>query len=637
MARIRTSIFAVSGGTGKVNVPSNAPFKVVVTPLAPNNFDPVAAPSVTFDGTNMVNEPIAVKEHSAIKGTVFVDQKNDGQAAHGQGVAGATVYIDANGNGALDDSDPTAVTDASGHYSFANLAAGSYTVGLEVTSLSDTTPTAAYVVPAGTVGNQANAYTYGESFDVNKPIELTSLGAFDSGGNGFTQTITVVLYDQTTQKILAQVTFTPSDPGTLVGGSRFKTLTQPITLLPGFKGVIAAYGFSAADPAGDAGTNVPAWTTEDDVGRLTFNNGVFATTAGKFPTTINPSTFANPYAAGTFLFRDPAWTQTADTPTTYTVTIDNSGYSLQENKDFGALPPSYITGTVTGNPLQNGQVAPTTQPLGWLDRRDLLGDVPATQIDAGGSGMAGYEADADFTGGTPTPSPTGADIDTSQVFNPAPMAVYQSGRAATDGAFIYKFTGLTPGVAYAVRLHFAEFVFSAQGLRKFNVVINGTQVLTDFDIFAAAGAKNTAIVRMFDTVADPNGTITITFTNGSAGVAFVNAIEILQPNQVVATTTSDADGNYAFNQPTPGQYTIREAPPTNWRQVAPFFSDPSFTTQEVMGTPLPAFVSGPILITADFNGDGYADIAELGVFDTGSLFLQYNATPRQWRCHRLHP
>src|SRR5262249_8448293 len=154
---------------------------------------------------------------------------------------------------------------------------------------------------------------------------------------------------------------------------------QPITLLPGFKGVIAAYGFSAADPAGDAGLNGPAWTTFDDVGRLTFNNGVFATTAGAFPATKNPSTFANPYAAGTFEFREPAWTQTADTPTTYSVTIDSSGHDVQENKDFGALPPSYISGTVTGYPLQNGQVAPGTKPLGgWTV--NLLGDVPAAQI-----------------------------------------------------------------------------------------------------------------------------------------------------------------------------------------------------------------------------------------------------------------
>jgi hypothetical protein len=436
--------------------------------------------------------------------------------------------------------------------------------------------------------------------------------------------VTVVLYDRATQQVLAQVTFTPSDPGTLVGGSRFKPLAQPLTLLPGFKGVIAAYGFGAADPAGDAALNPPAWTTNGDVGRLTFNNGVFATTAGAFPAATNASKYANPYAAGTFLFREPAWKQTADTPTTYTVTIDNSGYSVQENKDFGALPPSYISGTVTGYPLQNGQVAPNTQPLaGWTV--NLLGDVPAAQIDAGGNGVAGYSADT-ITDGTPVT--TNVPIDTSQVFNPAPLAVYQSGRAATNGAFTYKITGLTPGVAYAVRLHFAEIVYVAPGQRKFNVAINGTPVLTDFDIFAAAGAANTAIVRSFNSVADPNGTITITFTSiNGMGAALVNGVEILRPDQVVATTTSDADGNYQFNQPTPGQYTVREAPPVDWRQVAPFFSDPSFSGYEINGTPVPAFNSGPVLVTGDFNGDGYADLVVVPpVADRKLITVYYNTS-----------
>src|SRR5262249_61734602 len=103
--------------------------------------------------------------------------------------------------------------------------------------------------------------------------------------------------------------------------------------------------------------------------------------------------------------RAPAWTRTADTPTSYPVPIAASGYDVQKGKDFGALPPSYISGTVTGYPLQNGQVAPNTQSLaGWTV--NLLGDVPAAQIDAGGTGVAGYEAARDFTRGTPVTTKT---------------------------------------------------------------------------------------------------------------------------------------------------------------------------------------------------------------------------------------
>jgi hypothetical protein len=414
-------------------------------------FDQVAPAPVTFDGTHPVNQPVALKEHSSIAGTVFVDQLNDGRAAHGQGVAGAVVYLDLNHDGKRDDGDPTALADASGQYSFANLPAGTYTVALDLSSL-------------------------------------------------------------------------------------------------------------------------------------------------------------------------PGWVQTADTPTTYPVTIDNSGYSVQEDKDFGTLPPAYIRGKVTGYPLQKGQVAPDTQPLsGWTV--NLLGDLAAVQIDAGGNGLAGYEADADFSGGTP--ATTTLDIDTSQVFNPAPLAVYQSGRAATSDSdsFTYTLPGLTPDVAYVVRLHFAEIDSDVRGpgQRQFNVAINGVTVLTDFDIIGVAGAANTAIVRSFNAVADNSGKITITFSNGSAGVAFVNAVEVLQPNQVLATTTTDADGNYLFNRPTPGQYTVREAPPANWRQVAPFYSDPSFTQ-----SPLPADANGNPLVTADFNGDGYVDLVTEPVLNEDTLNLFYN-------------
>src|SRR5262249_5011047 len=182
--------------------------------------------------------------------------------------------------------------------------------------------------------------------------------------------------------------------------------------------------------------------------------------------------------------RAPAWTRTADTPTSYPVPIAASGYDVQKGKDFGALPPSYITGTVTGYPLQNGQVAPSTQPLaGWTV--NLLGDVPAVQIDAGGNGMAGYVAHTGVRGGTPPTTTT--PIDTSQVFNPAPLAVYQTGRAATSDSDSFTYTiqtlpdgsYLIPGGAYVVRLHFAEIDkdVRAPGQRKFNVGINGQQVL----------------------------------------------------------------------------------------------------------------------------------------------------------------
>lgn len=61
-----------------------------------------------------------------------------------------------------------------------------------------------------------------------------------------------------------------------------------------------------------------------------------------------------------------------------------------------------------------------------------------------------------------------------------------------------------------VKLRFAEFVYTYRGARYFNVLINGTQVLTNFDVVAAAGGAFIAVDRSFVTTVT-NQQVTITF------------------------------------------------------------------------------------------------------------------------------
>jgi hypothetical protein len=143
------------------------------------------------------------------------------------------------------------------------------------------------------------------------------------------------------------------------------------------------------------------------------------------------------------------------------------------------------------------------------------------QINSGGPAVAPFTADADFTGGAT--SATGTAINTSGVTNAAPQAVYQSNRY---GNFSYTVPGLTAGASYTVRLHFAETYWTAAGSRTFNVIINGQQVLTNFDILATAGAEYKAVVEQFTAAADSTGKITIQFTTVKDN-AQVNGIEIL--------------------------------------------------------------------------------------------------------------
>ncbi|MBV8232657.1 MAG: hypothetical protein JO329_21970, partial [Planctomycetaceae bacterium] len=136
-------------------------------------------------------------------------------------------------------------------------------------------------------------------------------------------------------------------------------------------------------------------------------------------------------------------------------------------------------------------------------------------------GAGSFQPDMEVVGGA-TYSTT-SPIDTSGVSDPAPQSVYQTERY---GNFTYTLSNLMPGGSYTVRLHFAEIYWNGPGRRLFNVAINGTQVLTNFDIFTAAGGKDRAIVESFNAVADARGTITIAFTS-VLNNAKVSGIEVL--------------------------------------------------------------------------------------------------------------
>lgn len=159
-----------------------------------------------------------------------------------------------------------------------------------------------------------------------------------------------------------------------------------------------------------------------------------------------------------------------------------------------------------------------------IELMQVTNDSPATnvQIDAGGVTSGTWLADEYFIGGSV--ASTTASVNTSLVPNAAPQAVYQTERY---GDFTYTIPGLTPGANYNVNLHFAEIYWNAAGDRQFNVLINGATVLTNFDIFAAAGGENIAIVKTYPTTASSTGTVTIQFATGAADLPKVSAIQIV--------------------------------------------------------------------------------------------------------------
>jgi len=108
-------------------------------------------------------------------------------------------------------------------------------------------------------------------------------------------------------------------------------------------------------------------------------------------------------------------------------------------------------------------------------------------------------ADYGYSGGviaTTTATINGADIET----------LYQKVRWNPGG---FSYTLPVGNGTRTVKLRFAEFVYTTVGTRVFNVLINGTPVLTNFDVVAAGGAFN-AVDRSFS-VNVTNQTVTVSF------------------------------------------------------------------------------------------------------------------------------
>lgn len=181
----------------------------------------------------------------------------------------------------------------------------------------------------------------------------------------------------------------------------------------------------------------------------------------------------------------------------------------------------------------------------------------ALAVNSGGSAAGQFVADAFVTGGT-VGATVATTIDTSGLTAPAPQAVYQAERY---GNFTYTFTGLIAGATYNVRLHSAETYWTAVGQRRFNVLINGAQVLTNFDIIAAAGAANKAVISEFNTIAT-NGQIVVQYTTVTDN-ARASGIEITlpQPTSPAGLTASASNSQVLlkWNALAGASYNVKRA------------------------------------------------------------------------------
>ncbi|HEU4752404.1 MAG TPA: malectin domain-containing carbohydrate-binding protein, partial [Armatimonadota bacterium] len=235
-------------------------------------------------------------------------------------------------------------------------------------------------------------------------------------------------------------------------------------------------------------------------------------------------------------------------PTNLTATAGNASVSLTWNASSGATSYNVKRSTTSGsgyvtlagvsatsytdNTVANGStyyyVVTAVSSGGESGPSNQASATPsgpaALRINAGGSS---YRDSAGNTWQADTYYNTGATYTFSSTTisgTSDPLLCRQVRYAPNGGSFTYTLPATT-GTAYTLKLHFTEGGYTAAGGRLFNVSINGTAALTSFDVFAAAGGANIALVKSF-AATGTNGAVTVRF-DSLKGDAMVSAIELL--------------------------------------------------------------------------------------------------------------
>jgi len=233
------------------------------------------------------------------------------------------------------------------------------------------------------------------------------------------------------------------------------------------------------------------------------------------------------------------------------------------NLDWGSAPADRPPATMPAGFQYPALPAPASDKLVSLP-------FPIRVVCGGGEPVDGFVPDPNVVAGGMNHADNAIDTSAS---NAAPAAVYQGECYGKD--FTYTFP-VPAGEHCLVRLHFAEIFDNGAGSRIENIAINGQPVLANFDIFAAAGGLNKAVVREFPDVApDAQGNIVIRISAAPASPdqnAKISGIEILKPGSSAQTAAPDrfkiktADGKCVIT------YNTAAAPGlTGWatNQLAP--------------------------------------------------------------------
>jgi hypothetical protein len=177
------------------------------------------------------------------------------------------------------------------------------------------------ISPADTV-NQYWGGSFGQDFNVNSTITITSFGAWQPNGINSSQPLTISIYDRNTQSVVYSQIFTNATPGT-PGASSVGFISVNDVLSPGSYSLVGdGFGVVPVGLYNTEGTGL-AGTLDNGGGVLTFGGWRYANSSNGYPTI----TFANSgCCGGDSTFRFAAATFTASTPLPSTWLMLLSGF-----------------------------------------------------------------------------------------------------------------------------------------------------------------------------------------------------------------------------------------------------------------------------------------------------------------------
>ncbi len=153
----------------------------------------------------------------------------------------------------------------------------------------------------------------------------------------------------------------------------------------------------------------------------------------------------------------------------------------------------------------------------------------ATLINSCGTAVSPFVADEFVAGGNCTPVGSPLSFTPSAACPVPPLQVFGTKRTGNSGSgvgFTYTIPNLAPGQSYEVCLYFMDDLNATAGKRLFNVNLNGTPALTNFDVAASAGGVNQAIVEGLTAAPNAQNQIVVQFVYGSAGNPVVSAVAL---------------------------------------------------------------------------------------------------------------